>query len=326
MADQVSALYNRDTEGDYVTVHSVVGESGQGIHVIDKTANATADLGHAYAATLFEVAALKRLSASAHKTYGVAAIILTHGETDGRNEDYETDLLRLYADYNTDITDITGQETSIPLFLSQQQTCPKDNSFPASMIAQWRIGLTHPGEIVCVGPKYQYPYAKDGIHLVAAGYDQLGEKYAEVYYETVVLGRVWHPLEPTAVTRSGSRIVVDFHVPVPPLAWDESLPAPHQAAHTAWSKGRGFEVEDRSGELDIAAVEIRGGSILIALAREPTASDLAVRYAFTQDGDGLFGGQASGRIGQLRDSDPLVGYATGKHQYNYAVSFSMTVK
>ena len=82
MADQISSLFLKDTGEDYITVHSVVGESGMAIDVIGKNATPDAGRGHAYAASLFEVTALKRLAAAAGKTYGVGGIILTHGETD----------------------------------------------------------------------------------------------------------------------------------------------------------------------------------------------------------------------------------------------------
>jgi hypothetical protein len=326
MADQISSFYKRDTGGDYVSIHTVVGESGQGITVINKTATVTPTLGHAYAGTLFEVAALKRLAASAGKTYGVGGIVLTHGETDAGNTNYESAMYQLLTDYNTDIAAITGQTTKIPLFVTQQQTVPSDNSTTASMIAQWKIGIDHPGEAICVGPKYQYPYASDHLHLVASGYDQLGEKYGEVYYAKVVLGQDWQPLQPIMASRNGSAITVKFHVPTLPLVWDATLPAPHQTAHTAWSAGKGFEVQNQSGEQTITSVSIQGDSVVIALASAPATAGLVVRYAVTQDGTVTSGGLATGRIGQLRDSDPAVGYATKAHLYDYAVSFELPVQ
>ena len=325
MADQISALCQQGAGGDCVTVHTVVGESGQGIHVIDKTATVTSNMGHAYAATLFEVAALKRLAAAAGKSYGVGAIVLTHGESDAGNSSYESDVYTLLSDYNADIAAITGQTVKIPLLLTQQQTGPGDNSTTASLIAEWKLGVDHPGEVVCVGPKYQYAYASDHLHLVAAGYDRLGEKYAEVYHERAVLGHDWQPLQPVSVTRSGAVITVKFHVPVAPLAWDDAMPSPHQGAHTAWSAGRGFEVQNQSGEQTISSVAIQGDSVVITLASAPATAGLVVRYAVTQDGSGSLGGMATGRIGQLRDSDALVGYATKLPQFNYAVSFTLPV-
>jgi hypothetical protein len=282
-------------------------------------------MGHAYAATLFEVSALHRLASAVGKTYGVGAIVLTHGETDAGNASYESDMLKLAGDYSADIAAITGQRGPIPLLVTQQQTSPGDNSTTASLLAEWKIGVDHPGMAVCVGPKYQYPYASDHIHLVAGGYDQLGEKYAEVYYERVVLGHDWQPLQPASASRSGNVITVTFHVPVPPLSWDSAMPAPHQTAHTAWSKGRGFEVQDDSGEQTIDSVTIQNDSVVIALASAPSPTGLVIRYAVTQDGSGALGGLATGRIGQLRDSDPFVGYSTKLGQSNYAVSFVLPV-
>ena len=62
----------------------------------------------------------------------------------------------------------------------------------------------------------------------------------------------------------------------------------------------------------------------IELSEDPRTG-LLVRYAMTQDGESAQGGRAAGRMGQLRDSDPLVGYATARPLYNYAVSFEAPV-
>jgi hypothetical protein len=326
MGDQISTLFGQRPGGEHVTVLTVVGESGRGIDVIDKTAVPSAAEGHAYAATLFEVAAIERLASAAGKTYGVAAITLTHGETDAKNTGYEAAVYQLLQDYNRDIAAITGQARAIPLFLTQQQTEPPDNSSSASLIAEWQIGRDHPGEVVCVGPKYQYPYATDHLHLVAEGYDRLGEKYAEVYYERVILGHDWQPLQPLSASRNGKVIMLTMHVPSPPLAWDGAMPAPHQSSNVAWSNGRGFEVANRNRALDIASVAIQGDAVVIALASDPDPSGLVVRYAVTQDEPGVHGGLSTGRIGQLRDSDPLIGYSTKAPQYNYAVSFAWPVE
>jgi hypothetical protein len=120
-------------------------------------------------------------------------------------------------------------------------------------------------------------------------------------------------------------ITIEFHVPVPPLAWDDQIPLPHKGEHTAWYNGRGFEVEDQNGELTISSVTLGTASVVIHLPSGSISSNLVVRYAVTQDGNGACGGLATGRVGQLRDSDPVVGYATGLPQYNYAVSFALPV-
>src|SRR6185369_6699816 len=158
MANQISALFAAQKgEGEYQTVHTVIGESGMSINVINKAAPQTATTGHAYPATLFEAQAIKRLATAAGKTYGMGAIILTHGEADCCNPGYEAAIHKLWQDYNTDIKAITGQTQSIPLILTQQQAVPNSpGSSSVSMIDAWHMGVTYKGDLICAGPKYQY--------------------------------------------------------------------------------------------------------------------------------------------------------------------------
>jgi hypothetical protein len=327
MASQISALVQATFASDYVTVHSVVGENGQGMTRLEKaaveTVNGATSLGRAYAATLFEVAAIQRLARAQGKSYGVGAIILTHGETDAGNEHYQADLVELWKDYNEDLKAITGQAESIPLLVTQQHgfgfTPGSSSGASASTLAAWRVGVEHPRDIVCVGPKYQYPYAADNFHLGTRGYQLLGEKYGEVFYERVVLGRDWRPLQPTRVSVEGRVVRVQFHVPVPPLTWDEALPAPHQTALTEWRSGRGFELLAGDTPIAIESVSISGDTVAITSAVDlPRGAVLG--YAITSDGAVL--ANTSRRWGQLKDSDALVGALTRQAQPNYAVAFA----
>jgi hypothetical protein len=302
MANQLSATAMEAGGFEYVSAHSVVGESGQGISVIKKDGT-----GKAYAATLYEVAAVRDLAKAMGKTYGVAAILLTHGETDASDATYGEQIRKLWADYNTDIKGLTGQAEPIPMLISQQGTFPGTaNSRSASTLAQWKLSVDYPGEILCVGPKYQYGYVPDRVHLDAASYVRLGEKYAQVLARTTILGLKWKPLQPRQMNISGTSITVDFDVPHPPLAWEESVPPPHQTTSTYWKNGRGFEVEDLTGPLTIVGVTIVENSVRIDLDKAP-AEGVAVRYAMTQDVDGFTGGTLDARRGQLRDSDPFEG-------------------
>jgi lysophospholipase L1-like esterase len=325
MANQITKLALSGFGMDYVTVHTVVGESGQGMSVIRKGATDKGTTGRAYAASLFEVQAIKRLAAAAGKTYGVSAVVITHGETDAGNTNYETDLHQMWSDYNKDLREITGQSQEILMFTNQQHSCPKDSGTSASTLAQWKSGVDYPEDIICTGPKYQYFYSSDGIHLSTAGYQQLGEKIGEVYYEKVVLGHDWRPLQPTSVVRTRDKVItVNFHVPVPPLSWDKTMPAPNQSSLTEWKKGKGFEVYTAGGKrITIRSVAISGSSIVITCASPLPTSGVKVGYAFTTGGDmrpfGTF------RWGLLRDSDPFKGGTTGVSQPNFCVAFEMDV-
>jgi len=323
MAIETSSLVQAAGAGDFVGVHSVVGENGQSITMIRKGATDSGTAGRAYAATLFEVAAITRLARAAGRGYGVSAIVLTHGEADAASATYEADITKLWSDYNTDLRALTGQTAAIPMLVSQQHSRPSGaGTRPASTVAQWRAGLDHPGDIICTGPKYQYTYTSDQLHLMANGYERLGEKYGQVFYQRVVLGNAWQPLQPTAVSRNGATITVTFHVPVPPLAWDNVLPMPHQSAYTEWAQGHGFEVRNGDTRIAINSVTIAGDTVQIICASAVPAGAV-VGYAMTADGTTSAGRTL--RWGQLRDSDPFLGAVTNAVQPNYCVAFEMTV-
>ena len=329
MGNQLTHLVRcPDPSADFISVHTEVGESGQGIEALDKPAeddDSTGETGRAYAATLFEAEAITRLAAEDGKSYGIGAIVMTHGETDSGNSSYEDALLELWEDYNADLTEITGQSESIPMYLSQQHAYPDSlGGRPLSSLVVWELGVEHPGDFVCTGPKYQYPghVKEDGVHLSATGYQLLGEKTAQVIYERMVLGHDWQPLQPTNVERSGRIVTVHFNVPVPPLRWDEDLDSP---AIDEWANGRGFELREGNTRLAIESVQIAGDAVELTAAEELPAEDLVVGYALSGQGQQLTGASFAVRWGQLRDSDPFVGYTTGLPNPNYAVSFEMEV-
>lgn len=320
MGNEISALVKAASGGDFVGVHGEVGENGQCMTFLKKNATQRGVNGHSYEAALIETKAITRLAKAAGKTYGVGAIIVTHGECDAGNQNYESDLYQLWSDYNSDLPAITGQKQKIQMIVSQQNSC---NDRSASTLAQWKAGVDHPAEIVCSGPKYQYPSA-EGIHLTTDGYQQLGEKYGQIYYQRVVLGNNWQPLQPTTIERNGAVITVHYHVPTPPLVWDTTFQSPHQSIDE-WKDGKGFEISTSAGvKVAIASVEISGESVIITCSSDP-GSDARVGYAMIGEKARMnapFGGTF--RWGLLRDSDPFEGTITKKAQPNYGVAFEMS--
>jgi hypothetical protein len=330
MANAISFLKQCESaDRDYVTVHSVVGESGQGIAALMKqTGSTTGETGRAYAATVFEVEHITRLAKGAGKTYGVGAVIMTHGESDSGNSGYKNALIQLLDDYNADLSAITGQPERFPMYLSQQHAYPSGATSagqrPIANIVQWQLGVERKGDFVCIGPQYQYEgHSKnDGVHLSVLGYAMLGEKNGQVYYQRAVLGHDWQPLQPSSAERKGRSVVVHFHVPVPPLNWDESYDPP---AIAEWNQGRGFELRTSSKKLTITSVEISGETVVVATEADLPASGLIVGYALSSQGVQMTQASKAMRWGQLRDSDPFVGSTTRRHNPNYAVSFEMPV-
>jgi hypothetical protein len=329
MANQISALAQAVLSIGYATVHSVVGENGQPMSVLRKGATEVVtgamSMGRAYAATQFEVAAIARLARAQGRSYGVAAIIITHGEADAGSPGYGNDLFQLWTDYNTDLRNLTGQTETLLMLVSQQHAVPNGVGVrSASTQAQWRASVDHAAQIVCSGPKYQYAYAADHVHLTTPGYQMLGEKYGQVYFERVVLGNDWRPLEPLGVTRNGRVLSVRFHVPVLPLVFDAGLPAPHQVANLPqWAQGRGFELWQGNRRVTIQSVAISGDTVQLTSGEDLNGGGYTVGYAATDDNVPMPGGTA--RWGQLRDSDPFVGSSSARAQPNFAVAFELAV-
>ncbi|HEX3029222.1 MAG TPA: carbohydrate-binding protein [Clostridia bacterium] len=322
MANQITSMVKSTGAADYITAHTVVGESGQGYDKIKKGAVDSGNAGRAYAASIFEVTAINRLAKAAGKTYGVGGITLIHGENDFANTAYESNIRQLWSDYNQDIKAITGQTQKIPMFLVQQHSYVSSGT-SVSTTAQWRAGVDYPGDIICIGPNYQRIYATDHVHLTSVGYQQLGEKLGQVYYEKVVLGHDWKPLQPTSVTKSGRVITVNFNVPSAPLVWDSTLPAPNQSSQTEWKNGKGFEVTANGSRITISSVEISGSSVKITCASDLPSSGVQVGYAFT---GGTARNNGTYRWGLLRDSDPFKGSITGAAQPNFCVAFQIAVQ
>lgn len=312
------------------SLHTVCGTSGAPISVIGPdpwlSGGLRVDQGHAYAAGIREMAQNNAILAAQFKKLTMGGILLTHGETDWNNPDYGDLVIAMANRYTIDLTAITGQLTRPIMLLSQQNTYPSDKTqIPLSTIQQWQIGVSDPDKTVCIGPEYCRTYAPDHVHYTTASYISLGEKYAQVYHRLRVLGLPWAPLQPVAVEVTGLHtITITMNVPVSPMVWDPSIPAPHQVVNTEWANGHGFEVSNTSGNLTISSAVISGNTIVLTMRDEIVAVDLQVRYAITQDADGFHGGQADGRVGQLRDSDPFVG-VSGQANPNWCVAFSWNV-
>lgn len=320
--NEITALVEKALNRDYVTVHVDVAEAGQGMVRIRKESIHEGVSGRAYEASLISTKAMVRLARQAGKTFGVGAIFMTHGETDTGNAKYEEELQRLWSDYNSDLKAITGQKQDVLMIVSQHNRL---GDFSPATIAQWKVGVDNPKNIVCSGPKYQYQYTTfDQLHMITDSYRLLGEKYAQVYFERVVLGHNWTPLEPLNVRQKGSEICIKFHVPVKPLVWDATLGQPHISS-PEWANGKGFEVTDKLGKrLSIKSAEIRGQDTVVLTLDSDPGPGTRVSYALVGEPtlrNPRYG--ATPHWGLLRDSDPFVGYNTKLPQPNFCVAFEM---
>ena len=164
-----------------------------------------------------------------------------------------------------------------------------------------------------VGPSY--PYSDKGTHFDPNGSRWMGCQFGKVHHRVLVLGQDWRPLMPTRLTHeAGSRdILIDFHVPEPPLVFDTPLIGTDFLDLAT----KGFRVLEDASEVEIAAVEIVADTVLrLRLDAVPTGA-LEVHYA-TKTAAGA--DPAIDGFGCLRDSDPTLAplnyvYASGTGQY-----------
>ncbi len=195
---------------DFVSTQTEVGEAGQPISVIQKGATDTGTTGRAYAASLFEVAAIARLAKAQGKTLRRGRR-RAHPRRVGRRQQHVRERHGDALDQlqprpaAADGTDVRDPDAAVAAALESDGRAASTST---ATIAQWKIGVDHPGDIICTGPKYQYSYVSDYTHLINKDYERLGEKDAQVFYQRVVLGNDWQPLQPTGASRSGRVITV----------------------------------------------------------------------------------------------------------------------
>jgi hypothetical protein len=316
MANLVAQIAREDYGRAHPILVSLHGESGASYPMIQKGTDS-------YARGLAQVTAAKSIAEAGGLSHVVRAVTVVHGESDGWqnwNEEYEQALLEWQSDVEADVRAITGQREPVPMFHSQYSAWSSVETTRTSIIPTQQLAahLAAPGQVVLVGPKYQLPYADDGLHLASEGYTWLGEYYAKAYREHVLLGRAWEPLRPERAERVGASIVVRFVVPAPPLVLDTEL--------VSDPGDFGFEVRSAEGAaLEITAIELSGeGEVRIDLGAAPAAGALRVLYALNA-APGEPGGPTTSPRGNLRDSDPTRS-RTGQPLFNWCVHFDLAVE
>ncbi len=248
------------------------------------------------------------VSATEGRVAQVSAILWIQGDAEfgGQENDrqrYAAKLSALFRRLQSDVQQITGQAHP-PAILAFQF------SGPAVWNKDRRGRLTLPIPNACidacdavdgaylVGPYYQVTNKKrpgSPSHLDPNGYRWIGEYAARVFEVVVTRGRDWQPLRPLRVRQYSQSLIVDYHVPAPPLRLNAYLDNHEEK----WAPNYGFRVRDAAGDCGIAFVELHERSVTISLTR-PTLGRV---YLF-------YGDKAAGGAGNLCDSDEEVGLST----------------
>lgn len=201
---------------------------------------------------------------------------------------YKSLLLTLKGNMQTDVIKQYGQGDK-PLFISYQvgKQYIRNREMTISM-AQLESANENE-DIICAGPVYYLP--DRGGHLDPNGYRWYGEMLGKAYIQTKETGKKFQPLQPIAISRKKDNkgIVIKFKVPKLPLVLDDNL--------TSKQENYGFELYQDNQKVIIKAVTVKQ-DILAIITSESLTGNLEIIYA----------GLGSSGKGNLRDSDPRLGF------------------
>jgi hypothetical protein len=290
-----------------------------------------------------QVATGMALAKAAGLAYVVPAMLLIHGEFDGFNNDYATNIATWQSDMQKGVNAITGRNDTIPLIAAQTQASiatfynvPGYGTLAntAGPLGTLTAALNNPSRVFLACPEYMmaHHYYADAsgnpdptgqaIHMTADGYRHLGLMMAKAAMQVTVLGKPWQPLMPLAITLSKGTIKIEFSVPHGPIVID-----------TSWVSdpgNYGFAYYD-SGQSTITSVTVTGPSEITIQLSTPSAGGFLSYAMYYPVEPGIPLGQGfgtqHGNRGCVRDSDPTVSYynnsVTGAPYplQNYAVMF-----
>lgn len=257
---------------------------------------------------------VKTIASASGKSYGIVAVVFLQGEYnydtshggDATKDGYKAKLSKLYDDIEAQIkTAISGQKEP-PIFITYQtgaQYTRDDNALAIGM-AQLELSRERRNWYLA---SPAYPYTDKGGHMDSNGYRWLSKQFGKVWARVVEQGRSWKPLSPIVAQVRSDEVLVSFHVPSPPLAFDN----PYANSAAVSYPNKGFEVLVNGVSVGITSVQIVADTVVrIRLATSATGV-VEIRYA---------GKTAHQGNGSLRDSDQTVAddvytYAAGTGQY-----------
>jgi hypothetical protein len=249
--NQLTALFRAHHYDDFLMASTCIAIGGAPMSSINK-----GGAFNAYAAGIFEANVVKRFRPSSSPM----AILFVHGEADATafNTAYQSQLVTLQANYQTDLQSVYGTSAAVPMLISQQQSSPVNFTGP-NLTAANMLALALTSGFLFTGPKYQFPQAGDFLH--EGEYRAFSEKSAEALFRFLMYGQQI-ALLPTNVTRVGQTVTVTFRSLCPPLVFDPGILAPHlSGVWNMWAAGLGFEAWDNP----LTIQSVTGNGVLIGV-------------------------------------------------------------
>ena len=259
----------------------------------------------------------------------VPAICWMQGESDIREytkEDYKETLKQLHADLNKAVKVITHQKMDVHLICYQSNAVSIADDFnplnydciemkPSQAIVDF---INEDSLFDASGPTYPYNFMREYLHIDAIGQQHIGYLDAITVMNIIKGKGKTYGLIPQSLSVEGNDVIVNFHVPCPPLVID--------TVNVRYADHYGFSVINQVGENIISDVSIEGDNVRLSCNNSPI--NCKVRYAV--NGEKLKSGRLHGPRGNLRDSQGEIEKMTVQGitypVHNWAYQFDMLCK
>jgi hypothetical protein len=247
-------------------VTSSSGVAGRSIEQLSKGASP-----ELYQRLLQAAQGVKAIADSESATYCVPAIYWMQGEWnhttaycgDTTKDGYKAKLKAQSEIWKTDIAYGVAGQTNPPAIITYQTGAgyTSDANDLAIGMAQWELSKEERNWYMATPI---YPYTDKGGHLDSNGYRWVGMQLGKVFHRVVTLGQSWKPLSPRRVTLRDRTVLIDFHVPCPPLVFAKLYVMLAESDYA----DKGFRVADNLGTVAILSVEIAADTVVkIVLSR-----------------------------------------------------------
>lgn len=259
----------------------------------------------------------------------VPAICWMQGESDIREytkEDYKETLKKLHSDLNRAVKVITHQKEDVHLICYQSNAVSIADNFnplnydciemkPSQAIVDF---INEDSLFDASGPTYPYNFMREYLHIDAIGQQHIGYLDAITVLNIIKGEGKTYGLIPQSLSVEGHDVIVNFHVPYPPLVID--------TVNVKYVDHYGFSVINHHGDNILADVLLEGDHVRLNCSNSPI--NCKVRYAV--NGEKLKSGRLHGPRGNLRDSqgetEKMTVQGTTYPVYNWAYQFDMICK
>lgn len=253
------------------------------------------------------------LAAAGNYRYHLGPIVFKQGEADASNNTSRTawkaevkgilDDLIIHAKHAAHI-DATG----LNMLIDQLAFTTNGQGYEEIAVAAIELHRENSG-VLCMGPTYPETFATStAVHMPSNTYRNYGEKIGLII-EKLLNGETWNPCHITGVSRSGTALTVNVHVPVPPIAIDTTLVALVADNGFAYSGANITDVsvtDDGTGD--------NNGVITITLDADAAGT---LHYAYDNSDINGRTGPLQGARGNIRDSHAAVTLNDGAPLYNW---------